>query len=456
MDEGLLHQNISLLESGEILTEREKNVFALVTEICSEFDPPIIARAAGGWVRDKLLGKESDDLDIAVENTTGLTFAMHLKNHETESRLIVIEANPDQSKHLETARVCLFSDYWIDFCGLRSDSYAADSRIPEIKQGTPLEDALRRDFTINAIFFNINTRKIEDYTNGLTDLVSGVLRTPMDPLISFRDDPLRILRAIRFASRFDFKLDDSIIPAAREVKEDFSKKITKERITAEVTKSFSGDHQSFVIHYIYDCEIFQKVFDPANEWNLNPEEAVKRCDILLSRNIHFHQVALLLAAIFQPLIDHENVCDYEGKKRKIPAVEFAITRQMRVSSKIANDAYHVLEGAKTLSALRNNLNRLQVGRWIKNIGEMYQFAHYLVFDEEIYNFCNNELIPYIQAENLGDCLTTKPLLNGVELANIHGIKPGRQLREYVANLFDWQLEHPTGTVDDYIMYVNSK
>ena len=143
-----IEKNIELLENGVLLTQTEKEIFEMVSSRCGDFNPPVVARAAGGWVRDKLLGKESDDIDIAIENATGLAFAENLKSKikNDNIKIVVIEANPDQSKHLETARVCIFPDFWIDFCGLRSDSYTQNSRIPIIKQGTPLEDAKRRDF----------------------------------------------------------------------------------------------------------------------------------------------------------------------------------------------------------------------------------------------------------------------------------------------------------------------
>lgn len=101
-----------------------------------------------------------------------------------------------------------------DFVGLRSESYA-DSRIPEqVRLGTPLEDALRRDLTINALFYNVHTRQVEDFTGlGLPDLASRIARTPLAPDRTFTDDPLRVLRCIRFASRFDLSVAEDITAA---------------------------------------------------------------------------------------------------------------------------------------------------------------------------------------------------------------------------------------------------
>ena len=104
-----------------------------------------------------------------------------------------------------------------DFVGLRSETYT-DSRIPDqVQLGTPEEDALRRDLTINSLFYNVHTRQVEDYTGrGLSDLASKVARTPLPPKQTFEDDPLRVLRCIRFASRFDLSVADEVTEAIKQ------------------------------------------------------------------------------------------------------------------------------------------------------------------------------------------------------------------------------------------------
>ena len=105
---------------------------------------------------------------------------------------------------------------FVDLVNLRSEKYTEDSRVPVIEIGTPEEDAYRRDLTINSLFYNINESKVEDLANkGVQDLKDGVIRTPMEPFKTFIDDPLRILRAIRFANRFNFKIVPEIVKAAQ-------------------------------------------------------------------------------------------------------------------------------------------------------------------------------------------------------------------------------------------------
>ena len=126
---------------------------------------------------------------------------------------------------------------------LRSEEFGEESRVPEIKIGTPEQDAYRRDLTINSMFYNINQGIIEDFTGrGLIDLKNKEANTPLQPLKTFVDDPLRVLRTIRFAQRFDLKISDDIYKAALDpkVRQAFEHKITFERIMLEMDKIFAN------------------------------------------------------------------------------------------------------------------------------------------------------------------------------------------------------------------------
>ncbi|PHJ16988.1 trna nucleotidyltransferase poly polymerase family protein [Cystoisospora suis] len=157
----------------------------------------------------------------------------------------IVASNPDQSKHLETATVRLLSQYQVDFVHLRTESYSAHSRIPEaVEFGSPEEDARRRDFTLNALFYNLHTHQIEDYTEtGVSDLQERLLRTPVENSeVIFLDDPLRVLRGIRLASVLNLKLHRNVVTGARRlaVREALKKKVSRERIGIELKKIVSG------------------------------------------------------------------------------------------------------------------------------------------------------------------------------------------------------------------------
>jgi tRNA nucleotidyltransferase/poly(A) polymerase len=225
-------------------------------------------RCAGGWVRDKLMGRESIDIDIALDDMLGKQFADHvnsyLKAHGQETHHVaVIMSNPEQSKHLETARMRV-RGLWIDLVNLRSEEYAHHSRIPTMEFGTPEEDAFRRDFTINAMFYNINQGIVEDFTGkGLEDLRSGIIRTPLPAKETFMDDPLRVLRAVRFSSRFGFELEESLLTAAgdAEVREMLGHKVSRERIGTELDGMLNGPDPVAAVDVLRRLRLFEAVFE---------------------------------------------------------------------------------------------------------------------------------------------------------------------------------------------------
>ncbi|KAK9023715.1 hypothetical protein V6N11_003918 [Hibiscus sabdariffa] len=249
------------------LTETEKKIFDRLLNTLRHFNLQTQLRVAGGWVRDKLLGKECYDIDIALDNMLGSEFVDKVQEYlsstgEVAQGLAVIPSNPEQSKHLETARMRLF-DLWIDFVNLRCEDYSENSRIPTMKFGTAEEDAYRRDLTINSLFYNINTNLVEDFTKrGLEDLKFGRIVTPLPPKATFLDDPLRVLRAIRFGARFDFTLDEELKKAAAcdDVKTALAAKISRERIGTEIDLMISGNQPVKAIDYICDLTLFWVVF----------------------------------------------------------------------------------------------------------------------------------------------------------------------------------------------------
>ena len=164
------------------------------------------------------MGKESHDIDIALDDMFGEEFAKLLNDKlypDGKKKFGVIKSNSEKSKHLETATIKVH-EVFIDLVNLRSEKYTEESRVPTIDIGTPEEDAYRRDLTINALFYNINKGEVEDLTNrGIEDLKHGIIRTPLEPLQTFLDDPLRVLRTIRFATRFNFEIVPEIFEAVK-------------------------------------------------------------------------------------------------------------------------------------------------------------------------------------------------------------------------------------------------
>ncbi|KAI3950103.1 hypothetical protein MKW98_008548 [Papaver atlanticum] len=241
------------------LTDNEKQIFDKLLRVVDHYNLQTQVRVAGGWVRDKLLGKESNDIDIALDDMMGEEFCQKVN----EQKIGVVESNPDKSKHLQTARIEVLG-VQVDFVNLRSETYSEkNSRIPKVKFGSPEKDAYRRDLTINSLFYNIKEKIVEDFTGrGIADLKFGKIATPLHPMETFLDDPLRVFRAIRFAARFGFVLDEGLEEAAASdvVRDAIKNKISRERIGDEVNLMMCSNRPVQAMMDICRLQLFWVVF----------------------------------------------------------------------------------------------------------------------------------------------------------------------------------------------------
>jgi tRNA nucleotidyltransferase/poly(A) polymerase len=230
------------------LTKDESDLFHTLESVVKDMNLNTTLRVAGGWVRDKILySKAKADVDIVLDNMTGAQFCecyneWAKQQGQRQYHVAVIQQNPDKSKHLETATMKLGS-LFVDFVNLRSESYAADSRIPMMAFGTPLEDAERRDLTINSLFYNIHSGGVEDHTGmGLSDIQAMLIRTPLEPFTTLKDDPLRVLRVVRFACRLGFRIEPQLLQACGDasVHHAMMLKVSRERMIAEIEGTIGG------------------------------------------------------------------------------------------------------------------------------------------------------------------------------------------------------------------------
>ena len=184
----------------------------------------------GGFVRDYFINRESKDIDILVIGS-GIEMAQAVSKQLKNTSKIKI------FKTYGTAML-KYLDYEVEFVGARKESYSNNSRNPKVSTGTLEDDINRRDFTINSLAIGLsknNYGELIDYHNGLDDIKSKIIRTPLDPEITFNDDPLRMLRAIRFASSLDFTIDKEIVNIISNLNTRIEI-ITKERIVEEINK----------------------------------------------------------------------------------------------------------------------------------------------------------------------------------------------------------------------------
>ena len=266
----------------------------------------IVLRWTGGWVRDKLLGVGSHDIDLAINKMTGEHFGLKLqeyleipgnaekhglieKSDKTDKLsskdkakkvapgLHKIEANPEKSKNLETATTNIMG-IDLDLVNLRKETYNEISRNPQMEFGTAEEDAVRRDATVNAMFFNLHTCQVEDFTGqGFDDMAAKIIRTPLEPVQTFKDDPLRVLRLIRFASRLDYTIEPETEKAMAnpEIQDVLKIKISRERVGIELEKMLKGPRPCMALELINRFGLYKTVFtDPTRELPAEPDTSL--------------------------------------------------------------------------------------------------------------------------------------------------------------------------------------
>jgi len=207
----------------------------------------------GGYVRDLILKRESLEMDLLVLGD-GIEFANEYAKELGIKSVTVY-------KNFGTAHF-KYEDFNLEFVGARKESYSKDSRKPEVVLGSFTDDISRRDFTINTFAISLNEKdfgELIDRYDGMNDIRNKLIRTPIDPLITFDDDPLRIMRAFRFASQLDFKVHNSILYAANKLRERL-KIVSQERITDELMKIMASPQPSIGIKLLHNSGVMEIIF----------------------------------------------------------------------------------------------------------------------------------------------------------------------------------------------------
>ena len=229
-------------ELAEILNQR---IFHLISDAADELS--VECYVVGGYVRDLFLERPSNDIDVVVVGS-GIEVAKRLKDKLGRG------AHLSVFKNFGTAQVKARA-LEIEFVGARKESYSHDSRKPHVEDGTLEDDQNRRDFTINAMAICLNKDRfgeLVDPFDGLYDLEDGIIRTPLDPDITFSDDPLRMMRCVRFAAQLNFFIDDDTFEAL-ERNRDRIRIISGERIVDELNKIMLTDKPSKGLYDLYRC-----------------------------------------------------------------------------------------------------------------------------------------------------------------------------------------------------------
>lgn len=233
---------------------RHQTIFETISSAAKELDCPVYV--VGGYVRDYYLNrlKEGDaDIDFVTVGS-GIELAKKVSSKISGSTLAVY-------KQFGTAQVKA-GDLELEFVGARKESYRKNSRKPLVEDGTLEDDQLRRDLTINALSWSLNEEdygSLNDPFGGMDDLQNELVRTPIDPHKTFDDDPLRMMRAIRFAAQLDFRIEEKTFEAITEMASRISI-ISKERILEELNKIIMSDQPSLGFTMLFKTGLLKEFF----------------------------------------------------------------------------------------------------------------------------------------------------------------------------------------------------
>ena len=241
-------RNLSNAELAKIL---DKDIFHKISEAADSLQ--LDCYVVGGYVRDLFLERPSNDIDVVVVGS-GIQVASELK------KMLGKKAHLSVFRNFGTAQV-KYKDTEVEFVGARKESYQHDSRKPIVEDGTLEDDQNRRDFTINALAVCLNKDRfgeLVDPFDGVYDMEDGIIATPLDPDVTFSDDPLRMMRCVRFATQLNFQIEPETYEALSR-NADRLKIISGERIADEMNKIMLSKHPSSGFYYLKDTGLLELI-----------------------------------------------------------------------------------------------------------------------------------------------------------------------------------------------------
>lgn len=241
-------RNLSNAELAKIL---DKDIFRKISEAADSLQ--LECYVVGGYVRDLFLERPSNDIDVVVVGS-GIQVASELK------KMLGKKAHLSVFRNFGTAQV-KYKDTEVEFVGARKESYQHDSRKPIVEDGTLEDDQNRRDFTINALAVCLNKDRfgeLVDPFDGVYDMEDGIIATPLDPDVTFSDDPLRMMRCVRFATQLNFQIEPETYEALSR-NADRLKIISGERIADEMNKIMLSKHPSSGFYYLKDTGLLELI-----------------------------------------------------------------------------------------------------------------------------------------------------------------------------------------------------
>ena len=266
----------------------DKDIFHLIGNVADELG--VECYVVGGYVRDIFLERPSDDIDVVVVGS-GIRVAEALKQRLGRRAHLSVFRNFGTAQvkvrgHKEEGN----GEMEIEFVGARKESYSHDSRKPIVEDGTLEDDQNRRDFTINAMAICLNHSRfgqLVDPFNGIADLEDGIIATPLDPEVTFSDDPLRMMRCIRFATQLNFQIEDETFEALQRMAARI-KIVSAERIEVELNKIMMAPHPSIGFELLQRSGLLQIILP-----ELAALDIVEKRDNRAHKNNFYHTLEVL-------------------------------------------------------------------------------------------------------------------------------------------------------------------
>ena len=352
--------------STNLLTKLSSPIYQLVGEVAEEIG--LVAYAVGGVVRDVFLNRTSKDIDIVVVGS-GIELA------KAVARRISPSPRVNVYKNFGTAQFT-YKGEMVEFVGARRESYSHDSRKPIVEDGTLEDDQNRRDFTINAMAICLNRGRfgeLVDPFNGLADLEDGIIATPLEPGITFSDDPLRMMRCIRFATQLNFQIEDETFEALERMA-DRIKIVSGERIEVELNKIIMSPHPSKGFVDLQRCGLLNIIL---------PELAA--LDIVEQRNGRAHK-----NNFYHTLEVLENVCRTENGELRTE--RHGMSQGLNIGENVDQQGNHTSQFSPLSShlylrwaALLHDIGKTKSKRWEPSVG--WTFHNH--------NFIGAKMVPII-------------------------------------------------------------
>lgn len=428
------------------LESKEKLLIQKIAEAAHRLNTE--AYVIGGFVRDRLLGRPSKDIDIVCKDD-GIDLARefaHLNGLEEGLKLY--------SKY--GVAMIRFDDYEIEFVGARRESYAQDSRKPFVEKGSLQDDQLRRDFTINAMAFSVkesNDPQLIDPFNGLEDIENRIIRTPTDPDKTFSDDPLRMMRAVRFASQLNFTLEENTQRsiAANVGRIDI---VSKERLTIEFNNILLSPIPSVGLALMEQLGLMQMILPELSK--MNNVEIIQRKghknnfyhtievvdNVAKSSDSLWHRWAALLHDIGKPRtkrFDEEHGWTFHGHevvgarmvKKIFKRMRLPLDHKMKYVTKLVRlhlRPIALVNEDTSDSAIRRLL--FDAGDDIDDLMVLCEADITSKNEARVQTYLNNyERVRkrIIEVEEKDKLRNWQPPIDGEVIMNTFGIKPGREI-----------------------------